>query len=127
MSDFKEWRDAVLFAFICFPHAEDVAIRATRCVAHDDYPSFQHSVADNTCFAVVFSRIFDLQSDTRKDQCSVRKIQPALRQRFVALGWVKSNPHAVIVATSTTRCKALFESIFLVTPNQVAIVEYSVF
>ena len=41
MSDFKEWRDAFLFAFIGFPHAENVAIRATRCVAYNDHPPLQ--------------------------------------------------------------------------------------
>ena len=79
MSDFKEWRDAFLFAFIGFPHAKNVAIRATRCVAYNDHSPFQQSVAHNTRFVVVFSRIFDLQSDTRKDQFSIIKIQPAFR------------------------------------------------
>jgi len=40
-SDFKERRDAGFFAFIGFPHAEDVAIRATPRVAHDSHPAFQ--------------------------------------------------------------------------------------
>ena len=40
MSDFKEWRDAFLFAFIGFPHTKNVAIRATRCIAYDDHPPF---------------------------------------------------------------------------------------
>jgi len=41
MSDFKAWGDAFLFAFIGFLHAENVAIRATRCIAYNDPPPFK--------------------------------------------------------------------------------------
>lgn len=40
-SDFKERRNAGLFAFIGFPHTENVAIRATRRVSHDNDPPVQ--------------------------------------------------------------------------------------
>jgi hypothetical protein len=44
-----------------------MAIRATRCVAHDNHPPRQQAIADDACFVVVFSGIFDLKRDARKN------------------------------------------------------------
>ena len=56
-----------LFAFIGFPHAENMAIRATRGVAHHNHPPRQQAVADDARFVVVLAGIFNLKRDTRKD------------------------------------------------------------
>jgi hypothetical protein len=40
-----------LFAVICFPHAEDLAIRATRRVAHHDKSILEQAEADDPLLA----------------------------------------------------------------------------
>ena len=66
-SDFKARRDTGLFAFIGFPHAENMAIRATRGIAHHNHPPRQQAVANDARFVVVLAGIFNLKRDTRKD------------------------------------------------------------
>jgi hypothetical protein len=100
-SDFKERRDAGLFAVIGFSHAEDVAICATRRVAHDNHPAFQQAVADDPGFTIVLARVLDLQGDTGKYECSVREVEPAFGQRQVALGRIERDSNMVIVSTIT--------------------------
>jgi len=73
-SDFKERRDARFLSFIGLPHAEDVTIRATRGVTHNDNPTRQQAVADDALLAVVPPSVFDLYRDTGKDQRRVCEI-----------------------------------------------------
>ena len=48
---------------LAFLMLKDVAIRATRRVAHDDNPTRQQAVADDALLAVVLPCVFDLQRD----------------------------------------------------------------
>jgi hypothetical protein len=50
-----------LFAVIGFPHAEDVAIRATRRVADHNHSIPQHPEADDALFALVLAGVFGLE------------------------------------------------------------------
>ncbi len=100
-SDFKERRDASLFAFIGFPHAENVTIRATRRVAQDNQPLFQQAIANNSLLTVVPSCVFNLKCDTSEDQLSICEVQPTFSQCYCALGRIEGDCHAVIVATTT--------------------------
>jgi hypothetical protein len=90
-----------LFAFIGFPHAEDVTIRATRRVAHDDHPAFEHAMADDAYLAAVLPCVFDLQCDTCKDFGGISEVQSAFRQRLLAFRLIEREHHSVIVSTTT--------------------------
>src|SRR6478609_9709142 len=83
-SDFKERRDAGFFATIGFPHAENVAIRATRRVADDHHSALQQAIANDASFAIVLSQVFDLYGHTLKDKLGVGEIQSSLGHRSSA-------------------------------------------
>ena len=87
-SDFKERCDAGLFAFICFPHAEDVAIRATRCVANNDNPTMEQAKADDADLIVVSAIVFDLERRSRENELCVFEVESAFRECGCSLGRV---------------------------------------
>ena len=95
-SDFKERRDAPLFAVIGFPHAENMAIRATRCISNHHHSTFQLSEANHARFAIVHARVFQFQRDACEDQGGVFKVQPPRKQSFVALGGVEGDFHRLL-------------------------------
>lgn len=98
-SDFKERRDAGFFAAIGFPHAENVAIRATRRIADDDHSALQPAIANHASFAIVFSQVLDLHGHTRKDVLGVGEIQSPIGLCSSALGLIEEDLHSVIVYT----------------------------
>jgi hypothetical protein len=65
-----------LFAVIGFPHAEYVAIRATRRVANHDHSSSQQSEADNARLAVVPAVVLDLERRSGKTSAASLKSSP---------------------------------------------------
>jgi hypothetical protein len=91
-----------LFAVICFPHAEDMAIRATRRVADHDKSIIEPAEADDPLFAVVPPLIDGLERWACEDVLGVFKIQTSLAQRDFALGLVVRDWHTVNVATKTS-------------------------
>jgi hypothetical protein len=91
-----------LFAVICFPHAEDMAIRATRRVADHDKSIIEQAEADDPLFAVVPPLIDGLKRWACEDVLGVFKIQTSLAQRDFALGLVVRDWHTVNVATKTS-------------------------
>jgi hypothetical protein len=77
-SEPEERRDARFLAVISFPHAEDVAIRATRCVTHYNDPSVKDTKADDSRLSVTPARILDLESRAGKDNYGILKVETAL-------------------------------------------------
>ena len=57
-SEPKERRDTLLLAVICFPHAEYMAIRATRCVADNNHSIAEHAEANHPLLTVVLPYVF---------------------------------------------------------------------
>jgi hypothetical protein len=102
-SDPKEWRDTRFLSVICFPHAEDVAIRATRRVADHHHSITKHPKADDSFFAVVLAQVFRLESRACKDQDRIRKVKASRLYCFDSLRWVVGDCHVVSVATKTSR------------------------
>jgi hypothetical protein len=94
-----------LFAFIGFPHAEYVAIRATRCVPNDNHPPRQQTVADDSHFPVLFANVFDLKGNALKDHLGIRKVQTSFYQRLLAFYGIEGDAYSVIVATTTENHK----------------------
>ena len=97
--DFKERRDAGFFAAIGFPHAENVAIRATRRVTDDDHSALQQAVANDASFAIVFSQILKFHSHTCKDVLGVGEIQSQVGLCPGALDLIEEDLYSVIVYT----------------------------
>jgi hypothetical protein len=87
-SEPKERRDARFLAVIGFPHTEDVAIRATRCVAYDDNAAVEQTEADNADFAVASAIVLDLERRAREDEIRVVEVESALCQSSYPLRWV---------------------------------------
>ena len=87
-SEPKERRDTRLFAVIGFPHAEDVAIRATRRVANDNNTTVEQTEADDAEFTVVSAIVFDLECRSRENQLCVLEIESAFREGSCSLGRV---------------------------------------
>jgi hypothetical protein len=73
-SDFKERRDAALFAFIGFPHAKYVTPAATRRVAHNNHAILKVPKTDDASFAIVLTGILNLQSHASEYLCGISKI-----------------------------------------------------
>jgi hypothetical protein len=95
-SDFKEGRDAPLFAVIGFPNAEDMAIRATRCISNHHHSTFQLSEANHAHLAIVHGRVFQLQRDAGEDQGDIFKVKPSREQSFVALARIEGDFHKLL-------------------------------
>jgi len=95
-SDPKEGRDARFLAVICFPHAENVAIRATRRVANDNDPSAQHAETDDSRFAIGPPVVLDLESRTGENQFGVLKIETAVRKSGCSFPWIEGDCHGLL-------------------------------
>ena len=96
MSDFKERRDAGFLAVIGFSHAKNMAIRATRGVAHYNEPTFQEAVADDACLAVVPPSVLDLERYARENKGSIGEIQTPFDKRRFALLLIERDPHELL-------------------------------
>jgi hypothetical protein len=105
-SDFKERRDAALFAFIGFHHTKYMATCASRRRAHNNHPAFQIATTNYAGFAVVFARVFIFQSDSGENLRRVPKIQPAICEGLGALRWVEGDSHELLYLQQPrgTRC-----------------------
>ncbi len=103
-SDPKEWRDARLFSVIGFPHAEDVTVHATGCVADDHHSVAKHAEANDSLLAVVFAQVFGFERRSREDEESIREVDASVPQRFCPLGRIVGQTQAVSVVTTTKRC-----------------------
>jgi hypothetical protein len=95
-SEPEEWRDARFLAVIGFPHAEDVAIRATRRVAHHNDPSVKDTKADDSGFAITPARILDLESRAGENKCRILKIESALSKRGFPFPWIEGDCHRLL-------------------------------
>jgi len=104
-SEPKERADAFDFACIAFPHAKDMAIRATRGVTHGHHAPGQQAKADDAGFAVIPAVILDLQGIAFEHEGSIGEIQSTFGERLVSLCGVAGHLHEVIVATITIECK----------------------
>jgi hypothetical protein len=78
MSEPKERGDARLLAVIGFPHAEDMAIRATRGVANHYQSLAEEAEADEAPLAVLLANVFDLKIRAGEDHRGIFKIKSAL-------------------------------------------------
>ncbi len=67
--------DAVLFAFIGFSHAEDVAIRATRRIPDHYQAALQKTVTNDAYFAIVFAQVFYFKSEAVENIPRIFEIQ----------------------------------------------------
>ena len=100
-SEPNDGADARLLAVICFPHAENVTVRATRRVTHYNQTLTKEPEANDPLLAVVVALIFSLERRPSKDLRSVCKVQPAINQRQISLARVEGDFHPVNVSTKT--------------------------
>ena len=110
MSEPKVRREASLLTIIGLSHAEHVAIRATRRVPNDYQSVFQASVADDSTFAVVLARVFDLDRRPFEDDQGILEVETALYERLLSLGWIVGQAHSDSVSTKTVRSKMKVET-----------------
>ena len=87
-SEPEERRDTRFLAVIGFPHAKDVAIRATRCVAYDDDATVENAEADDSDFAVVSAGVLDRKRRTCEDNLCVIEVESAVLKSGRSLGRV---------------------------------------
>jgi hypothetical protein len=87
-SEPKERRDTRFLAVIGFPHAKDVAIRATRRIPYDDYPAAEQTEADDADFTVVPAGVLDLKRRALKDNFRIFEVEPSLLEGGCPLGRV---------------------------------------
>jgi len=104
-SDPKERRDTRLLTVIGFPHAEDMAIRATRRVADDDHSIAEHAEANHPLLTVILTYILYLEAWSAKDKFSIFEVQASQRQGLCALLRIVCDGHVVSVSTSTYKRK----------------------
>ena len=104
-SDPKERVNARLLAVIGFPHAEHMAIRATRCVADDHHAIAKHSEANHPPFAVALACVFGLEERLLEYELGILEVQLPCCQRLCPLLWIVGDRHAVSVSTSTPERK----------------------
>ena len=110
MSEPKVRREASLLTIIGLSHAEHVAIRATRRVPNNYQSVFQASVADDSTFAVVLARVFDLDCRPFEDGQGIFEVETALDERLLSLGWIVGQAHLDSVSTKTVRSKMKVET-----------------
>ncbi len=78
ISDFKERRDALLFAFIGFPHAKYMTPRVARSVPNDDHSAIQMPEADHASFSIIFTGILNIQCHSGEYLWGIFKVQPTI-------------------------------------------------
>lgn len=76
-----------------------MAIRATRCVCHDNHAAMKHAKAQDPLLAIFFAPVFNLEGLTGKDQNRIPEIETTLGKSGNPFGRVKRDSHQVIVAT----------------------------
>ena len=90
-----------------------MAIRATRCVAHDYHAISKHAEANHSLLAIVLAHVFGLEVPSLEHELGVLEVQLPRGERLGPLLWIVGDRHAVIVSTSTRTRK----SYSFVTPN----------
>ena len=95
-SEPEERRDARFLAVISFPHAEDVAIRATRGVANHNDPTVKDTEADDSRFAVVPTDILDLERGAAKNKWRIVKVQTAFCKGGCSFPRIKGDCHRLL-------------------------------
>ena len=100
-SEPKDLADTRYFAVICFPHAENMAFRTTRCVANNHHSIMEHAEANHSPLAIVFSIILSLKVRSIKDLVCIPEIETSIRQGLCALAGIAGDCHTVNVTTST--------------------------
>ena len=101
MSEPEVGRETGLLTIIGLSHAEDMAFCATLRVPNDDETTVQAAVADDPSLAVVLPRVFDLDSNSVEDGCSILKVKAAVSKVSVSLGLIKGDAHLTSVSTIT--------------------------
>ena len=104
-SEPEEWRDTRFLAVIGFPHAEDVAIRATRRVTNNNHPVMEHAEANNPSLTLVHAYILGLEVRSIENTLGILEIQASGRKRLFALLRIVCDCHMVTVSTETILCK----------------------
>jgi hypothetical protein len=95
-SEPEERRDARFLTVIGFPHAKDVAIRATRSVANHHDPAVKHAETDDSRFAVAPADILDFERRTGKNKCRIVKVQTALCKGGCSFPWIEGDGHELL-------------------------------
>ena len=90
-----------------------MAIRATRCVAHDYHAISKHAEANHSLLAIVLAHVFGLEVPSLEHEFGVLEVQLPRGERLGPLLWIVGDRHAVSVSTSTAERKGGE----LVTPN----------
>ena len=94
-----------MLTIVGLSHAEDMALRATRGVAHNHHSALQLAEADDATFTVLLANILDLDRHTLEDNGCVLEVQATLIKCLLALGWIEGDSHRVSVYTLTICCK----------------------
>ena len=93
-----------MFTVVGLSHAEDMALRATRGVPHNNYSAFQLAEADDAAFTVFLANILNFDRDAPEDLSSILEVQATLIERLLALGRIVGDSHPDSVYT-LTRCR----------------------
>ena len=99
MSEPEVGRETGLLTIIGLSHAEDMAHCATLRVPNDDETTVQAAVADDPSLAVVLPCVFDLDSDSFEDGCSILKVKAAVSKRSISLALIICDAHLDSVST----------------------------
>lgn len=95
-SEPEERCDARFLAVIGFPHAKDVAIRATRRVAYNNNPSVKDTKADDSRFAVIPASILSLECRAGKYKCRIPKVESALSKGSCSFLGIEGDCHRLL-------------------------------
>jgi hypothetical protein len=101
-SDFKERRDALLFAFIGFPHAKYMASCIARCVPDDYHSAIQVPETDHASFSIILTGVLNIQSHSGEYLWGIFEVQPTISLGLVPFRWIEGDRHRVIVYTTTS-------------------------
>ena len=85
-----------MFTGVGLTHAEDVADRTTRRVAHHHDPSTENAVADNTMLAVVPASVVELDGDAGEYKGGVIEVEASIRKRLFSLGRIVVDAHRLL-------------------------------
>jgi hypothetical protein len=94
-----------LLAVIGFPHAENVTIRATRCVPDDNHSIIKEAEANDSALAIVSTQVLRLEVGTLKDNTGIVEIKATCGKSSFALRWIVCDLHVVSVTTLTAQGK----------------------
>jgi hypothetical protein len=74
-SDPEVRREAGLLTIAGLSHTEDMALRATRGVPHNNHSAFQHAEADDATFTLLLTSILNLNRHALEDSGRVLEVQ----------------------------------------------------